>query len=437
MLAAPKQMPVRRCNFPFRRMCRNIVLVLALSASLSPGPAAAQETLQFMAAGNNINIINLLQEELLPAFEREFGVRVEFSAVSWAERTDRLALLVASGLTPDVIGTAYYSPHEEGAQGLFLPLGPYLEEWEYTDSIPAPLWLTQTWRGEVYVVPFEIDMRGYAYNKSVFAEAGYDPDSPPQSWTELVEYARRLTRLSPDQDAVEVRGIGLWGPAGEFMSFMHQAGTPPVDLESFRSNFDRPAAVEAAEVWAELLRASRYELGGPNAGVAVGAVAMESTTPGSFAGYLDQVGGDLPTLSSELGVFYPRKDRESDPVALAFVNGLAIARTSKNPDLAWELIKYLMRDEVQQRIHETAGWMPPRVELASQFVTNPLLPAAYDAVQYLIAAQLPPPRNVSQNELDAWLYRVLRSEVPPEEAMLAVHDLWSRLLAEWGAAVSK
>ena len=112
MLAAPKQMPVRRCNFSFRRMCRNIVLVLALSASLSPGPAAAQETLQFMAAGNNINIINLLQEELLPAFEREFGVRVEFSAVSWAERTDRLALLVASGLTPDVIGTAYYSPHE-------------------------------------------------------------------------------------------------------------------------------------------------------------------------------------------------------------------------------------------------------------------------------------------------------------------------------------
>ena len=158
--------------------------------------------------------------------------------------------------------------------------------------------------------------------------------------------------------------------------------------------------------------------------------------PGSFAGYLDQVGGDLPTLSSELGVFYPRKDRESDPVALAFVNGLAIARTSKNPDLAWELIKYLMRDEVQQRIHETAGWMPPRVELASQFVTNPLLPAAYDAVQYLIAAAAAA-RNVSQNELDAWLYRVLRSEVPPEEAMLAVHDLWSRLLAEWGAAVSK
>ena len=123
MLAAPKQMPVRRYNFLFRRMCRNIVLVLALSAAVAGRPHGP-ETLQFMAAGNNINIINLLQEELLPAFEREFGVRVEFSAVSWAERTDRLALLVASGLTPDVIGTAYYSPHEEGAQGFSLPLGP-------------------------------------------------------------------------------------------------------------------------------------------------------------------------------------------------------------------------------------------------------------------------------------------------------------------------
>ena len=91
-----------------------------------------------------------------------------------------------------MIGTAYYSPHEEGAQGLFLPLGPYLEEWEYTDSIPAPLWLTQTWRGEVYVVPFEIDMRGYAYNKSVFAEAGYDLS--PVYYTNKVQRTLVLTR---------------------------------------------------------------------------------------------------------------------------------------------------------------------------------------------------------------------------------------------------
>jgi len=74
--------------------------------------------------------------------------------------------------------------------------------------------------------------------------------------------------------------------------------------------------------------------------------------------------------------------------------------------------------------------MPPRVDLVDEYYA-PYLDQYYPLVAHVKAAQLPPPRNESQNGLDAIMNRASNNEISPEQAMLEGHELWQRLLNEW------
>src|SRR3954468_20826101 len=56
--------------------------------------------------------------------------------------------------------------------------------------------------GELYAIPFQNSTPLLYYNKDHFKEAGLDPEKAPQTWAELVEAARKLTK--PDR-----MGFGL------------------------------------------------------------------------------------------------------------------------------------------------------------------------------------------------------------------------------------
>src|SRR5690606_37215179 len=125
---------------------------------------------------------------------------------------------------------------------LLAPIDRYVAEWEHKSSIPQPVWDTQTWRGSIVAVPIRFDLRAIAYHKNVFAESGFDPNRPPQSWEELIDAARQMTRFTSAGDRLEVRGMAFADPAQEMLSYIHQTGIPPVDLETFQSNLNTPQA---------------------------------------------------------------------------------------------------------------------------------------------------------------------------------------------------
>ena len=45
-----------------------------------------------------------------------------------------------------------------------------------------------------YAVPDEFTTLALYYNKEMFLNAGLDPERPPASWSEFVEYAKKLTK---------------------------------------------------------------------------------------------------------------------------------------------------------------------------------------------------------------------------------------------------
>jgi len=409
-------------------------LVLLLTAALSASAASAQQrTLHFLAPGFSTELIALLESEVLPEFKRQYNVDVMIEPIGWGERTDRIAILIASGIPPDLIGTGYYSPYQEGASRLLAPLDKYLADWRHTRSIPEPVWETQRWRGQVVAMPLYFDLRAIAYNKRLYAESGLNPDVPPQSWEELLDAIRLLTRFDPNGNALAVRGANFWGGAQEMLSYIHQTGIAPVDLVEFRSNLNTPEAIEAARFFAEMVRTTRLDLPLTGGNFESGGIAMTTANPGNALNYFRNIG---PAFAAEVGFFAPRRSLAHDPVALAFINGIGIAEASPNKDLAWKFIEFLMSDETLLKIQPVSGWMTPRVDIVGDF-DAPYLDDFYRIVPFIKAAQLPPPRNDSQNGLDELMNRVTNNQISPEQAMLEGHELWQRLLNQWRAEIGQ
>ena len=62
--------------------------------------------------------------------------------------------------------------------------------------------------GKIYSIPFQRSVNILYYNKDMFAAAGLDPETPPTTWEELINYAKKLT-LHDDKGNVTQWGLLL------------------------------------------------------------------------------------------------------------------------------------------------------------------------------------------------------------------------------------
>ena len=57
--------------------------------------------------------------------------------------------------------------------------------------------------GKYYALPTAVRSLALFWNKTLFKEAGLDPERPPATLDELVDYARKLTKRSPNGDLLQ------------------------------------------------------------------------------------------------------------------------------------------------------------------------------------------------------------------------------------------
>ena len=87
------------------------------------------------------------------------------------------------------------------------------------------------------------------YRKDYFKEAGLDPNSPPETWEELYDYAKKLVVMD-DSGNVERGGfdVPISDPNVTLMEvFMRQAGNKIIDSEKGEICIDQPSAIKAME----------------------------------------------------------------------------------------------------------------------------------------------------------------------------------------------
>jgi len=110
--------------------------------------------------------------------------------------------------------------------------------------------------GKTWGIPFQRSTIVLYWNKEMFKAAGLDPNRPPQTWAEQLDYAQKLTK----RDAAG--NVSQWGiqiPSSGFPYWLFQAlaiqnGVNLMNAAGTQTYYDRPEVIAALTYWVDLAR---------------------------------------------------------------------------------------------------------------------------------------------------------------------------------------
>ncbi|MHC1692651.1 MAG: extracellular solute-binding protein [Sphaerochaetaceae bacterium] len=198
------------------------------------------------------------------------------------------------------------------------------------------------------------------YRKDLFREAGLDPDRPPETIDEMIEYAKKLTKFD-EKGTMTQAGIALrysGGAQGIGDKFSKYASAYLDARKEFFYNedftdtiLDDDGWLKAAQLFQDLVfkyKVTNTALPIPDEALGQGLAAM--TFRESFlAGWLDTNYPD-----AEYGIA-PFVNGDFETGAMPFMAIQGISTDSKYPDVAWDFNMYLVNQENELAIAKNNG----------------------------------------------------------------------------------
>jgi len=110
--------------------------------------------------------------------------------------------------------------------------------------------------GKTWGIPFQRSTVVLYWNKEMFKEAGLDPNRPPATWQELLDYAQKLTKRDASgkvsQWGIQIPSSGF--PYWLFQCLAIQNGVNLMNATGTETYYDRPEVIEALQFWVDLSR---------------------------------------------------------------------------------------------------------------------------------------------------------------------------------------
>jgi multiple sugar transport system substrate-binding protein len=167
----------------------------AAPSEAAMGCASTGDLEMWERSGGNAGMVDALVAAWNEAYP---DCKINLTYIPHTEMVSKIAQGIASGEVPDLMGMdLIYAPQFEDA-------GQLVDITDQIGGIPeletaSPGHLTVgTYEGRLYGVPLYADVSALFYNKTLFEQAGLDPDKPPTSLAEIREFADKITALGDD-----------------------------------------------------------------------------------------------------------------------------------------------------------------------------------------------------------------------------------------------
>lgn len=167
----------------------------ATPSEATAGCAQSGDLEMWERSGGNAGMVDALVAAWNEAYP---DCKIVLTYIPHTEMVSKIAQGIASGEVPDLMGMdLIYAPQFEDADQL-------VDVTDQIGSLPeletaSPGHLTvATYEGRLYGVPLYADVSALFYNKTLFEQAGLDPEKPPTSLAEIREYADAITALGND-----------------------------------------------------------------------------------------------------------------------------------------------------------------------------------------------------------------------------------------------
>lgn len=375
------------------------------------------------------------------------NVNLELDYVSYADKDTKYATEIGAGAGPDVIHLHAYSLRSFIERELLMDISPFIEK-EGGDSFLSP-WYPQTLDlmqldGKYYALPGDFMSMALFYNKNLFEEAGLDPEKPPTTWDEFLEYAKALTRDRDGDGQVDTWGFGTIGaisPGFElrFTPILFSHGGDYLNEDNTCSALNSPEAKEAFKFFIELFTVHGVIPPGvtaQNPGTVREQMANEQIAmllgSGWTAPIVDSLNPELNAFEV-LGVADVPVKAGANPqfTTTAWLSAWAINPNTEHPEQAWELVKFITDKPQEQKWFEDA-----RVTSARKDVSEEYEPLVTDKFAKAIAGQLPKAKFVPQikewpqviETINSAAQEAFTGDKTPEEALENAHNQINELL---------
>lgn len=335
---------------------REFLAFIAASCVAGCGTHSADAVVRLWAMGREGEVV----AGLLPDFERTHpGTRVEVQQLPWTSAHEKLLTAYAGDATPDVCQLGNTWIPEFAALKALEPLDRYVAASGIVEPRDyfAGVWETNRVDDVLYGVPWYVDTRLLFYRRDIVAQAGFA--APPRSWPEWMEV------LSAVKKTVGEDRYAILLPLNEFepvLALALQQDEPLLRdggrFGNFRSDGFRRTLTFYAEVF-------RRGLAPPLTNADISNVWNEFGR-GYFSFYISgpwnigEFERRLPAGMQGAWMTAPLPGPGGPGASIAGGSSLVMFRASRHKAAAWQLIEYLSRPDIELRLHEATGDLPPR-----------------------------------------------------------------------------
>lgn len=272
----------------------------------------------------------------------------------------KLMAMISTGSAPGLIHVDTMYVADMARAGTIVSLSDFDGALELSDQIFEGAQEPLIIEDEIYGYPIRANSVQLVYNKQMFRDVGLDPEKPPVTYEQVIEYAEALTKYDDDGNVL-VYGIeaGLssdphW-TSHVFTPILWSFGGGYLDDDG-NAALNSQAAYDAAEYWKtilldkELSPSDRITQGFQNE-----QVAMVITGEWEIRAYKE----DFPNLDFGFATL-PVPDESVTPQIPLGGRACVIPKNVEYENAAWELLKWVMSDEEQMRYTSNEVGLTPK-----------------------------------------------------------------------------
>jgi len=414
-------------------------LVVLLLVGLVVTLGLSKTTVQFWHAmgGWRIDLLNDMASQFMELYP-DIEVEVQYTG-SYQETLNKLITSVQSGTAPHVIQV-----FEIGTQKLIdgqvaLPIQDLIDEdteFDIGNFLPQVLNYYRV-DGKLYSMPFNSSNPVLYYNKTMFAEAGLDPNKPPRTFQELIEMSRALSKKDSNGNIIQA-GI-TWNLHSWFLEEYNALQSAlMVNNNNGRTGrateaiFNNEASLRFLKLWNDMskeglmLNTKREDWTAARQMFMSQKVAMLISSTSDVAIMVDAQTNGFEASTA----FLPRP--EGAPAGGVAIGGgslwLIDGHSKAETNAAWTFMKWMADTDQQVRWHFETGYFPVRKDSLEVLMNSGMYaeePALLGSIfQLLLSEQnyasngavigaYPEMRNIIETAIE----RMLNGEMTPEQAL--------------------
>ena len=274
------------------------------------------------------------QQKMVDKFNEEHpDIQVVLEAYG-SDFDTKISASMGSGDAPDVMYMWNYPAYHDGLE----PLDSYIEKEgeEYKKNFYSTLWNYNSYDGQIYGLPVGFTTHCVYYNKDLFEKAGVEEPKDGWTWEDLEEKAKKIN------EATGVKGFSfsMKPDPYDYEMYLWSNGTAYCDKEGKMEGYiNSDKALETYKMFQDMAKdgyavateksgSDEFE-SGQTAMFVYGAWAVKKYTEAGVNFGLAK----LPSFGTEKSA------------SILSSSGVAIAKSSKNKEAAWEFVKYWTDDE--------------------------------------------------------------------------------------------